>query len=155
MFRELIRNDRQVTDEQAIELLKQGEFGILSTIDTNGYPYGVPLSYSYFNNAIYFHCALQGHKLDNISNNDKVSFCVVNEAITLPQKFTVAYQSVILYGKASEVSGEEKFDALLSLIEKYSPEYIESGRKYIENDIEKTRVLKIDIERITGKCRPK
>lgn len=155
MFRELIRKDKQTTDERAIELLEQGEYGVLSTIDVNGYPYGVPLSYAYFNNAIYYHCALEGHKLDNIQNSDKVSFCVVNEAITLPKKFSVAYQSVILYGRATEVFGEEKFNALLSLIHKYSPDFTEAGQKYVESDIEKTKIIKIAIEKLTGKCAPK
>ena len=32
----------------------------------DGYAYGVPLNYVYVDNSIYFHCAKEGHKLDNI-----------------------------------------------------------------------------------------
>jgi len=45
----------------------------------------------------------------------------------------------------------EKKEALLEIIKKYSPNYIESGKKYIESDFDKAKVVKIEIEHITGK----
>ena len=42
---------------------------------------------------------------------------------------------------------------LLELINKYSPDYIENGKKYISASIIKTSVIKIDIEHISGKAR--
>lgn len=35
------------------------------------YHYGVPLSYVFMNNSIYFHCAAIGHKPENIHYNNK------------------------------------------------------------------------------------
>ena len=57
-FREMRRMDRKISDNQARELLKNNTYGVLSTIGVDGYPYGVPLNYVFFNDAIYFHCAI-------------------------------------------------------------------------------------------------
>jgi putative hydrolase of the HAD superfamily len=153
MFRELRRNDRELEDVEAIEILEKCEYGILSTVSENGYAYGVPLSYVYIDNSIYFHCATEGHKLDNIKNKDKVSFCVVGQTSLLPDKFSTKYESVILFGRAIEVFDSEKEVALLELIIKYSQEYIEKGKEYIKNASAKTKVIKISIEHISGKAR--
>ncbi len=153
MFKELRRKDRKMGDLETIEILEKGNYGVLSTLDKNGYPYGVPLSYVYINNSIYFHSAVEGNKIDNIINNNKISFCVVGEHKSIPEKFTVKYKSVILFGNTTEVDGDEKKEALLGLIKKYSQKYIEEGKKYIDRDIQKTKVLKINIEHLCGKVR--
>ena len=43
MNEKMRRKDRETTEERAYEILKNGEYGILSTIGEDGYPYGVPL----------------------------------------------------------------------------------------------------------------
>ena len=55
MNREMRRNDRQLNTEDTLSILEQGEYGILSTVSADGIPYGVPVSYTYFNQCIYFH----------------------------------------------------------------------------------------------------
>ena len=57
MYREMRRKDRQVTQEEALKILKKAEYGILATSDEQNLPYGVPLSYAYEDHCIYFHCA--------------------------------------------------------------------------------------------------
>lgn len=42
MNEKMRRKDRETTEERAYEILKNGEYGILSTIGEDGYPYGVP-----------------------------------------------------------------------------------------------------------------
>jgi len=153
MFKDMRKSQRQITDSEAIDLMGRGEYGILSTIGENGYAYGVPLSYVYFNNAVYFHCAIEGNKLENINFNNKISFCVVGSTKVLPDKFSTEYESVILFGKAVEVINEEKKQALVAIIEKYSKNFKEEGIKYIDRAIEHTKVIKIEIERMTGKAR--
>jgi hypothetical protein len=51
------------------------------------------------------------------------------------------------------VEGAEKLDALLGLLEKYSPGFIEEGKRYIEQMDSATKVFRIDIENLTGKGR--
>jgi len=152
-MRELRREDRRTSQEEMIELLQQGEYGILSSVDREGQPYGVPVSYIYRNEAIYFHSALKGHKLDNISSNPKVSFSVVGEVQLLAEQFTTNYESVIACGTASEIWGDEKIDALLGIIKKYSPEFLEAGKEYIKNDHSITQVIKISLNHMSGKAR--
>jgi len=153
MFREIRRQDRKISNSEIIRILKDGQYGILSTAGSNGYAYGVPISYTYNNDSIYFHCAVEGQKLDNIKCNNKVSFCVVGNTTPLPQNFSVNYESVIAFGSAVEVFGDEKLAALEAIVAKYSADYIEKGLEYIRNSSGKTRVFKIEIAHMTGKAR--
>jgi len=153
MFKEIRRKDREITKEEIKEILATGEYGFLSTISDNGYPYVVPLSFVYYDNSIYFHCATEGQKLDNINQNDKVSFCVVTDTELLPEKFSTKYKSVVVFGLASEVEDDLKEDVLFKLIDKYSSQFLVEGNKYIKGAKDKTKVVKIDIQHITGKGR--
>jgi nitroimidazol reductase NimA-like FMN-containing flavoprotein (pyridoxamine 5'-phosphate oxidase superfamily) len=153
-MRELRRKDKEIGRDEAIELLTACEYGVLSTIDKYGQPYGIPLNYVYKKNCIYFHCALSGHKLDNMQDNPGVSFCVVGDATVLPSAFSTSYTSAIAFGAAAEVQGRERYNALVWLLEKYSPGYMEEGRKYIEKMDTATRVIKIELQQITGKRSP-
>ncbi len=153
MHRTVRRKDREIDIELATRLLTEGEYGVLSTVDPDGQAYGVPLNYVYKNKCLYFHCALEGHKLENIQVNNKVSFCVVGRTNVLPDQFSTQYESAIAFGTASEVRGDEKHEALLSIVKKYSPEFIEDGKKTIAKYNDKTRVIKIDIDHISGKGR--
>ncbi len=155
MERKIRRAERAISKREAHEILRAGEYGILSTVSADGQPYGVPVSYAYTGEAVYFHCALEGHKLDNLGSNNKVSFCVVGKTQVLPDKFATNYESVILFGKAYEVADAEKQIGLVEILKKYSPGYIEKGLRYIDGDGHKARVYKIAIETMTGKARKK
>ena len=101
------RKDRQLEDADTIDVLKRNQYGILSTVDKDGMPYGVPLTYIYDGGNIYFHSAVEGHKLNNISFNKKVSFCVVGPTKILPEQFSTRYESAIAFGEVHELIGEE------------------------------------------------
>lgn len=152
-FREMRRKDRQVFDDMIMEILDKGEYGVLSVTGENGYPYGVPVNYVFHDNTIYFHCAKTGHKLEAIDRNEKVSFCVVTDTELIPEEFTTNYKSVIAFGTASVIDGAEKKKALMMLIEKYSPGFIEKGRDYVEREQSGTAIVGITIKHITGKAR--
>lgn len=149
----LRRTDRAIPDSEAGSLLLAGEYGILSTVSADGQPYGVPVSYAYTGEVIYFHCALEGHKLDNLSSNNRVSFCVVGKTQVLPDKFATRYESVIVFGRAAEVTDDEKQAGLIELLKKYSPDFMAKGLRYINGDGDKARVYKIIVEAMTGKAR--
>jgi nitroimidazol reductase NimA-like FMN-containing flavoprotein (pyridoxamine 5'-phosphate oxidase superfamily) len=151
VFHEMRRKNKAMPQEQAVKLLEEGKFGILSLAGENGYAYGVPLNYVSKEGCIYFHCAADGYKLDCIAYNNKVSFCVIGDTKPLPEKFSYEYESVIAFGRAEEVSGQEKLDALKAIIQKYSSGFMDKGLAYIKNDADKTKVIRIDIEHITGK----
>jgi nitroimidazol reductase NimA-like FMN-containing flavoprotein (pyridoxamine 5'-phosphate oxidase superfamily) len=149
----LRRKDRAIESSEAIEILMKGEYGILSTVGDNEQPYGVPLSYVYKGNSIYIHCARVGHKIDNIRNNPKVSFCVVGNTTVLPSEFATEYESSIIFGTAAEIQGAERYNALIWIVEKYSPDYLEEGKHKIKQQDNATKVVKITIDQISGKAR--
>ncbi|HWR44241.1 pyridoxamine 5'-phosphate oxidase family protein [Sporomusa sp.] len=152
LFSEMRRKEKLMSPEDTIKVLKEAEFGSLACIGENGYPYSVPLNYAYENNAIYFHSAHAGNKIENIKRYNKVSFSVVNYQKLLPEKFDTEYDSAIVYGNAFEVTDEqEKRDALMFLIEKYSGNYRDQGIAYIDRAIKAVSVYKIQIIHMTGK----
>lgn len=151
MFRKMRRHKKEMDKKTAMAVLESGEYGILATQSEDGYPYAVPLNYAVHQGAIYFHCATTGHKLDNLAHNDKVSFCVVPQAEILPKEFSTRFKSVVVFGRACAVEGEEKEAGLLALVQRFSPEFLEEGKTYIRNAAAKTQVIKITMESLTGK----
>ena len=147
------RKDRQLGNEDTIEILQHNQYGILSTVDKEGMPYGVPLTYVYDEGKIYFHSAVEGHKLDNINFNKKVSFCVVGPTEILPEQFSTRYESAIAFGEVHELIGEEKIAVLMKVVERYSPEFREKEMKYIKAAEARARVFCINVDRMTGKSR--
>ncbi len=154
IMREMRRKDKEIGTDEAIDFLTECEYGVLSTVGNDGQPYGVPLNYAYKDNCIYFHCTLTGHKIDNIDNNPKVSFCVVGDTKVLPSEFSTNYVSAVVFGVASEIQGTERYNALVLLLEKFSPDFLEEGKKYIEKLDKATKVIKIEIQHISGKKAP-
>ena len=139
MNEKMRRKDRETTEERAYEILKNGEYGILSTIGEDGYPYGVPVNFAVEGNKIYFHCAPNsGLKLKNVEySNDGA-------------KLTSKYESAVVFGTIAK-SVKNKNRGLELIVEKYAPEFIESGKRCIEKSGSMTGVYEITIEKITGK----
>lgn len=44
-MREMRLKDRMLTEEEAMDVVRKGEYGVLSTVGEDGKPYAVPLSY--------------------------------------------------------------------------------------------------------------
>lgn len=59
----------------------------------------------------------------------------------------------MIFGIASEPSGEERRQALEGLLEKYSPDFMNEGRDYIQRKDKVTKVVKINIRHVSGKAR--
>jgi uncharacterized protein len=147
------RNKRAISTEEAFQILRKVEYGVLSTVDDRGLPYGVPLNYCVSDNRVYFHCAREGHKIANLESNAKVSFCVVGDTELLPEKFSTKYESVIVFGEVREATGDVKQAALEALVRKYSSAFVGEGQNYIHSSQAQTRVFGISIESISGKAR--
>ncbi|MDR3640919.1 MAG: pyridoxamine 5'-phosphate oxidase family protein [Humidesulfovibrio sp.] len=152
-MRAMRKKEREISQEEAAAILDQGEYGVLSLVDADNTPYGLPLSYVYTDGEILIHCAPEGRKLDILRRNPAVSFCVVGETTVLPEKFTTRYESVIASGVARELPAGEKDAALLALVRKYAPEHEESGVAYIKSGGAKACAFAIRITALTGKAR--
>jgi len=154
MYREIKRTEKRLSDGDTLEILKAGDYGVLSTVGEDGTPYGVPLNYVFDQKKILFHCAPSGHKLDNITHCPQVSFCVVAQAEIVPEKFTTRFQSVIAFGTARVLEGAEKKEGLLAIVRRLSPDHVPAGETYIKNAWQKTTVVAIDVAHMTGKAAP-
>lgn len=152
MFREMRRKGQQLTTEQVEEILTNGNTGVLAVHGDDGYPYTVPLNYAYENGKIFFHCALNGHKLDGIRRNDKVSFCVVARDDVVPKAFATRFASVIAFGRAKILTDPaQQHRALMALVKKYSMDFSDKGRRLIESGKEPVCAVEITLEHATGK----
>lgn len=142
---------RQMPQEVAIQALIEGSYGILSTISEDNTPYSTPLNYVYYDNAIYFHCANEGHKLSNIKKNNAVCFLVVTEATVNPAEFTTKYKSIIVNGTAQILDQSENAAPLMALIGKYCSDFMDKAQDEIDRFYNSTTVVKVSINSIIGK----
>jgi nitroimidazol reductase NimA-like FMN-containing flavoprotein (pyridoxamine 5'-phosphate oxidase superfamily) len=153
-MKDMRKAERQMKENEALQLLNQGEYGILATADSQNQPYGIPLSYVVVNNFIYFHCAIEGHKLQNIVENNKVCFTVVGRTNVLPDKFSTEYESVVVFGQASIVEHDvEKAMVLKEFVKKYSSGFISEGDSYIDKAKNRVVVVKMTMQFYAGKHR--
>jgi hypothetical protein len=143
-----------MTDEDARALLKKGTYGVLSVADGDSAPYGVPLNYVYSEdeNALFFHCARIGRKMDCIRKDSRVSFTVTGRADIDAAQFTTCYESVIAQGRAYEVQGGEEIRLRLrQLCDALAPG--EPRRdEVIEKYLASVAVVRIDIQSVSGKA---
>ncbi len=152
MFRELRKKERKLSKEITEEILKKCTSGVLALAGDDGYPYGVPISYAYSEGKIFFHCAKEGYKVDAIKRNPKVCFTVIAQDDVIPEAYGNDFASVIVFGKASFIEDpEEMLKSHIHIIEKYSSEYYDGGIEYFNKAKNAMRMVKIDIENITGK----
>ena len=151
-FRPVRRQDRLLDTASTETLLERGDYGFLAMCAPEGYSYGIPISYVYSReqNCLYFHCAPEGHKIEAIGTNDRVSFCVVGDTEVMP--YTTAYESAHVFGRIGIVSDDrERMEALLLLRAKYNPELGDEPDTYIRRSFSRTTVLRLAIEHLSGK----
>lgn len=152
MFREMRRKRQQLTPEECVAILEKMTAGTLALAGADGYPYAVPISYVYADNKIYFHSATKGHKIDAISQNSKVSLCVVEQDCVVPEEYTTYFRSVIIFGKTRILTDDtEKRTGIEKLGEKYSPGDPAGLKAEIEKGFNHLLVIEIEIEHMTGK----
>lgn len=152
MFREMRRFKQQLDDVDIERILNKHTSGVLAVNGDDGYPYTIPLSYTYEDNQLFFHSAKEGHKIDAIKNNDKVSFCVIDQDDVIQETFTTHFRSVIVFGRATIVTDPyQRQLALESLVRKYSSDFIEKGQQEIIQAWDHVSIIAVTIEYKSGK----
>ena len=153
MFGEMRRKKQILSMEDAEDILYRGTSGVLAVSGDDGYPYAVPLSYVYDGEKLYFHSARNGHKLDAISRNARVSFCVIDQDQIIPEEYTTYFRSVIVFGTIHIMEDEsEKRNAIEKLALKYAPDDTpESREKAIDREWKPLCMLEMLPEHISGK----
>jgi nitroimidazol reductase NimA-like FMN-containing flavoprotein (pyridoxamine 5'-phosphate oxidase superfamily) len=152
MFRGMRRAKQALTKEESVAVLKRGKSGVLAAAGDDGYPYAVPLSFVYDDGKLFFHCAYEGHKIDAIKRDGKVSFCVVDKDDVKPEEYTTYFRSVIVFGRAKILEdAAEKRAALECLAAKYSPDHEDGRLREIDKLFDRTCMVQIAIDHMSGK----
>lgn len=153
MFRKMRRFKQEISNDRCKEILINEWRGVLSLLGDNDYPYGVPLNFFFDenDNALYFHCAKEGHKIDAINAHDKACFTVYDQGVKRENHWSKDFNSVIIFGKISIVEdraiAEEK---VISLAKKYFPDHSEIDAE-MQKHFKNALCLKLSIEHISGK----
>lgn len=151
-FRAMRRIRQAMSEEEALGIIAGASFGVLALHGDKGYPYAVPVSYALVGMVLYFHSATNGHKVDAIVRDTRVSFAVVSRDEVRPETFTTHFESVIVFGRARSVTDDdEKRSALMALARKYSPDHMHEAVGEISSERHRTAVFAIDVEHVTGK----
>ena len=152
MFREMRRGRQTLSMEECEEILSRATSGVLAVSGDDDYPYAVPISFAYAGGKVYFHCAREGHKLDAIARNEKVSFCVIDQDEIVPERFTTHFRSVVLFGRARVLDDAGEIRRALTLVgEKYSPNRPEALKEEVEHTLSRVTVVELAVEHMTGK----
>lgn len=151
MFRKMRRFKQELSAEKCAEILRTEPRGVLAVIGDGGYPYTVPLDFVYDDEKLFFHSAVEGHKVDAVLGNPKASFCVLSQRELSDDGWSYYFDSVVVFGRVSVVSDEvERLDKLRKLGLKYYPSADEVEEE-IRRDMKRALLLRFDIEHMSGK----
>ncbi len=146
------RKEREINNQEEMEqILKDSSICRIAMVDDDK-PYLVPMNFGYREGALYLHSAPEGRKIDLIRKNPFVCF-EVDEIVRLKKAklacdWGVEYKSVIGFGNAAFLfDPDEKRQAFNIIMGQYSEREFE----YSDEMLEKTLVIKIEIEKMTGK----
>ena len=153
MFRPMRRFKQQLSDSEALEVLKQAKRGVLSVTGDDGWPYGVWLN-PHFREAdgrIYFHGAKEGHKIDSLRRDSRASFTVIDEGVRDEGGWAYTFRSVVAFGRIEFVEDHEfAIEQCRELARRFNPSEAD-----IENEIRmagaRVQMLCLIPEHITGK----
>ena len=154
------RKDREISDfDEMIEVIKKCDVCRIA-MQGEEYPYMVPLNFGMevedSQVTLYFHGAMEGRKYELLARNSKVCFemdCGHMLYTDMEQgNCTMCYESIIGFGVVEEVPEEEKTAAQDILMEHYP---VPAGFRYNGAAVPKTRLLRLRVERMTGKRRAK
>lgn len=152
MFREMRRHKQLLSQEAAIKILSRNTSGTLALHGDDGYPYAVPMSYVYADGKLYFHSAKEGHKIDAIRSNEKGSFCVIDQDVVVPEKYTSLFRSAIAFGRLRFVEDTDDIIRIATMLAtKYSPGHGDGIPAEISGSLSRMVILEMTIEHMTAK----
>lgn len=146
------RKEKAIHNLAAIEAIIAKSLVCRLALSEDDSPYVVPLCFGYQNNTLYFHTSPEGTKLEILKKNSNVCFEFdIDQQVVRDEKacnWSMRYRSVIGFGKASFVDSREEKRQGLDLIMAH---YGGRSSDYPEGAIDNIVVIKVEIERMTGK----
>lgn len=153
MFRPMRREKQQLSPEACQALLIKQRRGVLAMVGDGGYPYALPMNFWYDpeENALYFHGAREGHKLDAISRESRVCFTVMDEGRPSEADWSFYVNSVVVFGRAEPVADRELArEKAWQLGRKYYPTEEELSA-LMERSFPRIQLIRMEIEHMSGK----
>ena len=150
------RPDRAASEDFARRTANEAPYGTLVTASASGEPYGTPVSPVIEDDKIYFHAAAgAGRKFENLTANPRCSMVFVSMTEPDEPAFSMNYRSAVFEGRATLVTDEiEKMHALWLIGARWAgSQPIAKRRAYIEGDMARCDVWRIDVNVISGKTR--
>lgn len=151
------RQDRLLDENSALKLLKEANFGFLAMQAEDGGGYGVPLNFVYdaAEDVVYLHCAPDGQKLRCMEKEPRITYTIISpDCHVVPNKFTEAYESLVLHCHAEIVEDEgQRRYAMRLFVDKLSPEDRTVGYKYVDVSLHRTVIIKLHVNYFTGKTK--
>lgn len=148
------RNDRELTDPVILEnIIKRNRIAVIGMCRDNE-PYVVTMSYGYDRNAIYFHCAKQGQKIDFLKENPNVCMTVIDDSGKKEDGCEHSYRSVLIKGKISFLDNEDDKIRAVKILIKHFEKDPERMIEKVDSDSglwQRTQMLKLNVDTITGK----
>ncbi|HOO31786.1 MAG TPA: pyridoxamine 5'-phosphate oxidase family protein [Thermotogota bacterium] len=155
------RKDKQIGDIKYVKsIITENNLLHLGLSDSNR-PYVIPLNYGYDGENLFIHCAMAGKKIDIIKNNtDEYGtpcFFEISDSIRVVTdeescSCTTHYRCVMGSGRISIIDdSKEKLEALKLIVRHIEKREATSLPEAV---VEKTCVLKITVEELTGKQSP-
>ena len=142
---------RKMNAAFALEVLDKAPYITVSMTRRDGKPYGLPLSLAHTDErTFYFHCAMEGEKLDCIAHNPCVFLSAVTRCTpTVGPKdgsFTLQYKSATAVGRAEVVTDPiEKTAALKAICQRFLPGHMDAFDDAIRRSLERTAVVRITL----------
>lgn len=150
MEHKMRRFRQQLPIEETKEILYNGRECVIAVSGDDSYPYALPINYVYDGVHIYLHSAKQGHKIDALKRNPKMSLCVVAQGDIMPEEFTTYFRSAIVFGRARLVEEDnEKVEALWKLSRKYCGDLDATAE--IAKFLKAVAIVEITIDSLSGK----
>ncbi|MDD2270663.1 MAG: pyridoxamine 5'-phosphate oxidase family protein [Desulfuromonadaceae bacterium] len=146
------RKEREITDRTEIDAIITSTHLMRIALVDGDLPFLVPVFYAYDGAALYFHSAQAGTKMDILKSNNNICFeiSIDNGFIESDEAcdFEAQHRTVIGSGKAVFVEDEtEKIKALDLIVAHFS----EKKFTYPKANLDRTAVIRIDIEALKGK----
>ena len=155
--RPMRRKDRELSRTDALRIIRAAEHAVISTADSTGVPYGVPVTPALEGETkLYFHSSRAvSRRADNMLDNPSVSVLFTAHAQTVPEEFSVNYATAIVAGRAALVLDEaERRHAMELVLARHAPDVEpETIAKRLDEGLRTVSVWRVDIERVSGKSR--
>lgn len=151
------RPNREITNRPEIEgLLKNGKFCVIAMCKDNK-PYVVSLSYGYdpVKNALYFHCAKQGLKMDFIAQNSEVCATIIEDGGYVITECAHNYKTVVFWGTLQIVPDiEEKKQGMRVLLNHLEGDAAIVETKFLKSveQFSHMEILRLDIHQMHAKA---